>query len=135
MRQPPNSKKSAVPPDPTVRSGRISVKIGRDIAAALEAEARAHGMASPTWVNTLLRRRLLNRPGLSRPEELAIIGVQADLRRTAVQARQVLQDLASGDDLTPGLEQLSEFRRAIRDQMSRLRAALAGNFNYWDSDV
>lgn len=134
MRQRPIPAKTPAAPNASLeRSGRISVKISRDIAPALEVEARVQGMTPPAWVNTLLRRRLLTRPGLSRPEELAIISIQADLRRTAIHVGQVLQDLALLGDPTPGLEPLSEFRADIRDQLSRLRTALVGNFTYWDS--
>lgn len=124
-------------PEPQASTGRISVKISRDIADDLLSEAKLVGMSAPSWVNSLLRRRLQGRPVLRREEELAIIAIQMELRRIGVQARQVLNQAEDklGHEAMIGaeVEQLAHLHEEIRGHLGRLRAALAGNLDYWES--
>lgn len=119
-------------------TGPMWMRIPRDLAVAVRAEAGATNMSGARWVNALVSRRINRRPVVSRQEELAIINIQMELRRIGVQARHVLsraeEQLGRGDAIDAQAEQLAHLHVQIRRHLRDLRAALKGNLDYWESD-
>lgn len=113
---------------------RVSVKIGDELARPLGAHARAMEMAPSKWIEALIRRRLLQVPRLARPDELAFIAIQVELRRIGVHIHHVLNQLeaAAGRDDPEHLRQLVAYAAEVRVHLARLRAAFQGNLDYWD---
>ena len=120
-------------------AGPIWMRIRRELAGLVRAEAQSLGLSEARWVNALVSRRVLRQPVLSRQEELAIISIQMELRRIGVQARHVLtraeDRLGDGAAITAQGQQLAELHREIRHHLRDLRAALQGNLDYWESDL
>lgn len=113
---------------------RVSVRIGDELAGPLEAEAAALGLPPSKWIEALVRGRLQRRPTISRPDELAFIAVQLELRRIGVHIHHLLDQIAP--DAAPDPEvvrQLSAHADDMRGHLARLRAAFRGNLAYWDA--
>lgn len=114
-------------------SARVSVKIGADLAVALELQAKSMDMVPSRWIEALIRGRLLHAQTLSRPDELAFIEVQVELRRIGVHIHHVLNAIQETAGANPDhLRQLREQAGEIRLQLARLRAAFQGNLDNWN---
>ncbi|WP_340643649.1 hypothetical protein [Phenylobacterium sp.] len=110
------------------------MKIGDELAPRLEIEAKAFGHVPSKWIEALLRRRVLQQPTMSRPDELAFIAVQVELRRIGVHLHHILNQIeASAPATNPAhLAELTAHADEIRLHLARLRAAFAGNLAYWE---
>ena len=114
---------------------RVSIKIGQELAEPLETEAAAFGLPPSKWIEALVRGRLRQRPTISRPDELAFIAVQLELRRIGVHIHHLLDQIAPDAAPDPEvLRQLSSHADDMRRHLARLRAAFRGNLAYWDAD-
>ncbi|MGE5567240.1 MAG: plasmid mobilization relaxosome protein MobC [Parcubacteria group bacterium] len=125
------SRRAARPVKLTVR---LSVADGR----GLDAAATARGLTRNAWAAALVRRRLHARPTFSRPDELSLIDVQAELRRIGVNINQIARALNTavmeGRVLDLELAYLDEVRAEIRAHMQALHEAFAGNLAYWEAE-
>ena len=113
---------------------RVWVRIGQELAEPLETEAAAVGLSPPKWIEALVRGRLQRRPTISRPDELAFIDVQLELRRIGVHIHHLLDQIAPHAAPDPEVvSQLSAHADDMRGHLARLRAAFRGNLAYWDA--
>ncbi len=117
------------------RSAKLTLRLGENDLALLEAEAVAQGLSRTQWSVALIRRRLHRRPQLSRPEALAFIEVQRELRRIGVNVNQIARALNTavieGTVLELEVAQLAAFADEIRAHLAGLRGAFEGNLAYW----
>lgn len=123
------------PPPAAGRTGKLTLRLAESDLAALEAEAAALGLSRTQWAVALIRRRLHGRPQLSRPEAIAFIDVQRELRRIGVNVNQIARALNTavleGSVLDLELAQLGAFQAEIAAHLDGLRHAFAGNLAYW----
>lgn len=112
---------------------RLSVADGH----GLDAAAAAMGLTRNAWAAAVIRRRLHGRPTFSRPDELSLLAVQAEMRRIGVNINQIARALNTavmeGKVLDLELAYLDELRAEIRTHMQALREAFAGNLAYWEA--
>lgn len=93
------------------------------------------GLSPPKWIEALVRGRLRRRPTIRRPDELAFIAVQLELRRIGVHIHHVLDQIDPVAAPDPEvLRQLSAHADDMRRHLARLRAAFRGNLAYWDAE-
>lgn len=126
---------AAEPAPPKAAMGKLTLRLPASDLAALAAEADALGLSRTQWVVALIRRRLYGRPQLSRPEAIAFVDVQRDLRRIGVNVNQIARALnvavLEGSVLDLELAQLGAFQAEIAAHLDGLRDAFAGNLAYW----
>ena len=125
---------------PARRDGaRLMVRLAVGDAAHVAAEAAALQLRPSGWVAALVRRHAAARPRFSRPQELALIAIQGELRRIGVNVNQIARAVNSavmeGRVLDLELTALEDLRREIREQMSALREAFEGNLAYWEVEL
>lgn len=122
----------------TGRTGKLTLRLGESDLAALEAEAAALGLSRTQWAVALIRRRLHGCPQLSRPEALAFIEVQRELRRIGVNVNQIARALNTavleGSVLDLEMGQLGAFQEEIGAHVAGLRDAFEGNLAYWATE-
>ena len=125
---------------PTRReAARLMVRLAAAEAAHVSAEARKMHLRPAGWVAALVRRHASARPRFSRPDELSLIAVQAELRRIGVNVNQIARALNTavleGRVLDTELTAVDDLRRQLRSRMAGLREAFEGNLAYWDVDL
>jgi hypothetical protein len=108
---------------------------GRGLAQA----AREIGLTRNAWVGALVRRRLHGRPTFGQRDAVALIAVQAELRRIGVNVNQMARALNTavleGRVLDVQLVALDALRRELRAHLTAVREAFAGNLAYWDAEL
>lgn len=128
-------------PEPGPRSsggktGKLTLRLNEPDLVLLEAEAARLGLSRTQWSVALIRRRLHDRPQFTRPEALAFIEVQRDLRRIGVNVNQIARALNTavmeGTVLDLETAQLAAFADEIRAHIAGLREAFDGNLAYWE---
>lgn len=106
--------------------------------ALLEVEAASLGLSRTQWSVALIRRRLHGRPQFTRPEALAFIEIQRELRRIGVNVNQIARALNTavmeGTVLDLETTQLAAFSDEIRAHIAGLRDAFDGNLAYWSAE-
>jgi hypothetical protein len=120
------------------RPVKLTVRLAAADARGLGAAAAEVGLTPNAWAAALVRRRLAGRPTFSRTEALALIAIQAELRRVGVNVNQIARALNTavleGRVLDLELSSLEGLRREIRAHMVALREAFDGNLAYWDAE-
>ena len=115
---------------------KLTVRLSADDTSGLASAAAETGLTRNGWAAAVLRRRLASRPTFVGPESIAVIAIQAELRRVGVNINQIARALNTavleGRVLDLELTYLDELRAEIRAHMSGLRQALAGNLAYWE---
>jgi hypothetical protein len=115
---------------------RITLRISRREAMALQRQASLMGLGRAGWVSGLVRRHLSKTPTLSRPDQLTMSDIQGELRRIAAKLNQIGQsvDLAAnqGAPLALDGQYFETLRVEVREHIVALRKALEGNLAYWD---
>lgn len=118
-------------------TGKLTLRLGGEDLAAVEAEAARVGLSRTQWVVALVRRRLYAQPQLSPSEAAAFIEVQRDLRRIGVNLNQIARTVNATvpGGRAPNLElvQVLAFAGEVRDGLSGLRRAFEGNLDYWSA--
>ncbi|MBI5940496.1 MAG: plasmid mobilization relaxosome protein MobC [Caulobacterales bacterium] len=129
---------TAEPARVAASSGKLTLRLAEADLALLEAEAGALGLSRTQWAVALIRRRLHGRPQLGRPEAIAFIAVQRELRRIGVNINQIARALNTavleGSVLDLEMAQLGAFQAEIRDHLGGLRQAFEGNLAYWAAE-
>jgi hypothetical protein len=129
---------AAEPAAPRAAAGKLTLRLAAGELAALEAEADGRGLSRTQWAVALIRRRLHGRPQLSRPEAIAFIDVQRELRRIGVNVNQIARALnvaaLEGSVLDLELAQLGAFQAEIAAHLQGLGDAFAGNLAYWRTE-
>ena len=118
-----------------VRPMKLTVRLGAEDSRGLDREAQAMGLTRNAWAAALIRHRLTGRPTFRREDEVALIGVQAEVRRIGVNVNQIARALNTavleGKVLDLELAYLEDLRTELRVHMSTLRQAFTGNHSYW----
>ena len=130
------------PPLPSRRVSRpvkLTVRLSAADGRGLDAAAAAMGLTRNAWAAALVRRRLHGHPTFSRPDELSLIDVQAELRRIGVNINQIARALNTvvmeGKVLDLELAYLEELRAETRGHMEAIHEAIAGNLAYWEAEA
>ncbi|MBI1198969.1 MAG: plasmid mobilization relaxosome protein MobC [Phenylobacterium sp.] len=129
---------SAAPPTARLvrNARRLMVRLAVPEAAHVTRESAAFGMPPATWVAALVRRHATGKPRFARPDELALIAIQVELRRIGVNVNQIARALNTavmeGRVLDLELAYLDDLRAEMRGHMEGLREAFAGNLTYWE---
>lgn len=122
----------------TPRGAKLTLRLGTIDLARLEAEAALTGLSRTQWTVALIRARLHRRPQFTRPEALAFIEIQRELRRIGVNVNQIARALNTavmeGAVLDAETNQLGAFADEIRGHLSGLRDAFEGNLAYWSTE-
>ena len=120
------------------RPAKLTVRLAADDAKGLGDAAAEMGLTPNAWIAALVRRRLRGQPTFQRSEEVAVIAMQAELRRIGVNVNQIARALNTavleGKVLDLEVAYLDDLRTELRVHMSTLREAFAGNLAYWQSD-
>ena len=120
------------------KSGKLTLRLGEVDLALLEVEAASLSLSRTQWSVALIRRRLHGRPQFTRPEALAFIEVQRELRRIGVNINQIARALNTavieGSVLDLETAQLAAFGDEIRAHIAGLRDAFDGNLAYWSAE-
>lgn len=114
---------------------KLSLRLTSDDMALLELEAARTGLSRTQWTVALIRRRLHERPQLSRSEAIAFIGIQRELRRIGVNVNQIARAMNTavleGKVLDLEVAQLADFAVEIRAHLGGVHDAFKGNLHYW----
>lgn len=120
------------------KSGKLTLRLSEPDLALVEVEAANVGLSRTRWSVALIRRRLHGRPQFTRPEALAFIDVQRELRRIGVNVNQIARALNTavmeGTVLDLETAQLAAFADEIRAHIRGLREAFDGNLAYWSAE-
>jgi hypothetical protein len=115
---------------------KLTLRLSAEDAAGLSSGAAETGLTRNAWAAAVLRRRLADRPTFVGADAIAVIAIQAELRRIGVNINQIARALNTavleGRVLDLELTYLDELRAEIRAHMAGLRQALDGNLAYWD---
>lgn len=115
---------------------KLTVRLSAADAAGLASAAVETGVTRNAWAAAVLRRRLTDQPTFVGDDAIAVIAIQAELRRVGVNINQIARALNTavleGRVLDLELTYLDELRAEIRAHMSGLRQAIAGNLAYWE---
>jgi hypothetical protein len=118
-----------------LRPHKLTVRLAADDARDLEWEAAKVGLTPNAWAAAVLRRRLGGKPAFPRNQALAMIAMQAELRRIGVNVNQIARALnvsvSEGRVLELELGALADLGREIRGHIQGLRAVFEGNLAYW----
>ncbi len=118
-------------------STKLTLRLAAEDLARVEGEAGAMGLSRTQWTVALIRRRLHGRPQLPRPDALAFIEVQRELRRFGVNLNQMARALNTavleGAVLDVETRQVGAFAAEVRSHLTGLREAFLGNLDYWDA--
>lgn len=116
-------------------SSKLTLRLGVDDLALLEAAAAHTGLSRTQWGVALIRRRLHGRAQLAPSDAVVFIGVQRELRRIGVNVNQIARALNTavleGQVLALEIAQLDAFATEIQGHLSGLQAAFRGNLDYW----
>lgn len=130
------------PPTPgrlALRTTKLTVRLTAADARGLAAAAAEMGLTANAWVAALVRRRLHARPTFNPDGALAVLAIQAELRRIGVNVNQIARALNTavleGKVLDLELSSVTAFRSEIRGHFGALREVLMGNLAYWEVDL
>jgi hypothetical protein len=121
------------------RPAKLTVRLTAADARGLVAASSEVGLTPNAWVAALVRRRLHDRPTFPTDQTLAVLAIQAELRRIGVNINQIARALNTavmeGKVLDLELADLAGFQREIRGHLRALREAFDGNLAYWQTDL
>ena len=116
---------------PAGRSSKITLRLkDADLVALNEACADA-GFRRTEWIVALVRRRLSGRAQFDRASAASLLEVRRELRRLGVNLREMAEASPGADERSA--VQLEALRGEVREQLERVRQAIAGNLAYWDA--
>jgi hypothetical protein len=122
-----------------VRPAKLTVRLTASDARGLTVAAAEFGLTPNAWVAALVRRRLHLRPTLTPDQALAVMAIQAELRRIGVNVNQIARALNTavleGKVLDLEMSSLTAFRTEIRGHVGAMREVLMGNLAYWEVDL
>ena len=120
------------------RPAKLTVRLTADDARGLAAAAAEAGLTPSGWAAALVRRRLSGRPTFRQTEEVALLSIQAELRRIGVNVNQIARALNTavmeGKVLDLEIAYLDDLRAELRAHLSTLQQAFAGNLTYWEAE-
>jgi hypothetical protein len=118
------------------RPAKLTVRLTAADARGLAGAAAEIGLTPNAWVAALVRRRLHLRPTFCPDQALAVLTVQAELRRIGVNVNQIARALNTavmeGRVLETELAYVEDLRRELRAHLLALRESFEGNLAYWE---
>lgn len=133
---------AAAAPEPTgrlpTRPLKLTVRLADEDGADLAREAAAMGLTPNGWAAALIRNRLHGRPTFRRPDGVAVLAIQGEVRRIGVNVNQIARALNTavmeGKVLDLEVAYLADLQTELRAHMSTLREAFEGNLAYWAAE-
>ncbi len=123
----------------TDRPVKLTVRLSRQDANGLDREAAPTGLTANAWAAAVLRHRLQAKPTFPRDQAIALIAMQAELRRIGVNVNQIARALnvavMEGRVLDLELGALEALRGELRAQILALRQGFEGNLSYWAGEA
>lgn len=120
-------------------AARIMVRLAPAEAAHAAREAATMALPRASWVAALVAAHGRGAPRFARPDELALIAIQGELRRIGVNVNQIARALNTavmeGRVLDTELGAIDDLRRELRGHIGALGEAFAGNLAYWAADL
>ena len=96
------------------------------------------GLTPNGWAAALIRNRLHGRPTFRRPDGVALLAIQGEVRRIGVNVNQIARALNTavmeGKVLDLEVAYLADLQTELRAHMSTLRGAFEGNLTYWAAE-
>jgi hypothetical protein len=121
------------------RPAKLTVRLTAADARGLGTAAGEVGLTPNAWVAALVRRRLHERPTFPHNQALAVLAIQAELRRIGVNINQIARALNTavmeGKVLELEVASLTAFQGEVREHLRALREAFDGNLAYWRTDL
>jgi len=121
------------------RPAKLTVRLAATDARGLGAAAAEMGLTPNAWAAALVRRRLHERPTFPAEQALAVLAIQAELRRIGVNINQIARALNTavmeGKVLDLEVASLAAFQAEIRGHLRALRETFDGNLAYWQTDL
>jgi hypothetical protein len=135
--------KSAEPPATAAHgkrsASRLMVRLAAPEAAHVAAESARLTMPQAAWVAALVRRHVRGMPTFGTPDTLALLAVQAEIRRIGVNVNQIARAMNTavmeGRVLEAELQSIDDFRRELAGHLTAVREAFVGNLAYWDAEL
>lgn len=120
-------------------AARLMVRLAPAEAAHAAREAAAMAIPRSSWVAALVAAHGRGAPRFARPDELALIAIQGELRRIGVNVNQIARALNTavmeGRVLDTELGAIDDLRRELRGHIGALGEAFAGNLAYWAAEL
>ncbi len=117
---------------------KLTVRLAEEDGADLARAATAMGLTPNGWAAALIRNRLRGRPTFPRPDGVALLAVQGEVRRIGVNVNQIARALNTavmeGKVLDLEVAYLADLQTELRAHMSTLRGAFEGNLAYWEAE-
>jgi len=117
---------------------KLTVRLAEEDGAGLAREAAAMGLTPNSWAAALIRNRLHGRPTFRRPDGVALLAIQGEVRRIGVNVNQIARALNTavmeGKVLDLEVAYLADLQTELRAHMSTLRGAFEGNLAYWAAE-
>lgn len=118
------------------RSEKLTIRLKPEELRALAAASKERGMPPTTWLTSIVRARLLQRPTLNEAEGHAFRSAHRELNRIGINLNQIarLMNVAAegGAVLRADVDTINEARVEIRAITLGVRDAFSGNFSYWN---
>lgn len=114
---------------------RLMVRLAASEARHVADQAAALSMPRAAWVAALVRNHARGAPRFARPDELALVAIHGEVRRIGVNVNQIARALNTavmeGRVLDTELGAVGDLGRELREHMTGLGEAFAGNLAYW----
>lgn len=119
------------------RSEKLTLRLTVEERSTLDAISIAAGMRRTEWASACLRAHLARRPQFNRDQAQALVEARQALMRIGANLRELVRVAREGDlppQSIPNLVgKVEAFRTEVRDQLARVRAAIEGAADYWES--
>lgn len=115
---------------PAGRSTKVTLRLREEDLSALDEACADAGLRRTEWIVALVRRRLSGRPQFDRASAASLLEARRELRRLGVNLREMAEGSGADQAAFAGLE---AFQAEVREQLERVRQAIAGNLAYWDA--
>lgn len=123
------------PITPPSRALKLTLRLSPEEAGELRRQAAPTGITVNAWAGAALRYRLRACPTFPRDQTVALIAMQAELRRIGVNVNQIARALnvavMEGRVLELELDALAGLQAELRSHIVGLRGAFEGNLAYW----
>jgi predicted transcriptional regulator len=131
----------APPPVKSPRGrNRVEVRLSADDMVRLDRLAAQRGQSRADWIATLVRHRLGGPASPPRDVAQALVDAWRQLKKIGLNLNQAVHALHSARmtdsrlDLAREAERVAGFRDEVVEQSRHIRAILAGERAYWESD-
>src|SRR6478752_6028135 len=132
-----NASPAQIAPLPVGRPQKITVRFRESEMRQLADIARQRGMTRTGWIVALVRSRLGSPVQHSLEEHAALRAIVRELNRIGGNINQIARaantSVLQGRAVEPDLSAIREAKMVIETELARLRHALNGNADYWET--